>query len=87
MDTGGIGKGCTPRDLLQQLGRFRVLNDPEVHVLLSSNKDRRTTSPEESFDAVMVDLTKRRQLLQTKYCDLLALDAENRNGDLVLSPD
>ena len=87
IDAGGIGRGCTPRDLLQQLGRFRELNDPEVLTLVSSHKDNRTCSGQFAFSAVMEELTNRRTLLQTKYANLLAFDADNREGDLVLSPD
>ena len=87
MDAGGIGRGCTPRDLLQQLGRFRVLNNREVHVLIAKNKDNRCTSAQEAHSLIMKELIERRDLLQNKYMNLLSFDVENQNGDLVLSPD
>jgi len=64
-----------------------VLKNSEVLVLLSKYQDRRTTSTQEAHSLVMNEFTERRNLLQTKYCNLLSFDVENRNGDLVLSPD
>lgn len=87
IDAGGAGMGCTSRDLLQQLGRFRKLSEQEVIVLLSSNKDYRITSAETAHSNVMQELRSRRALLQSEYRTLLAYDVENKKGDLVLSPD
>ena len=87
IDAGGTGRGCSPRDLLQQLGRFRVLTDTVVNVLISSYKDNRTTNPQIAYSAIMTQITDRRNLLWTKYAGMLALDVEARDGDLVLSPD
>ena len=79
--------GCTSRNLLQQLGRFRQLSEQEVPVLLSSNKDNRISTVETAHQNVMRELRSRRTLLQSEYRSLLAYDVENKNGDLVLSPD
>ena len=79
--------GCTSRDLLQQLGRFRQLSEQEVLVLLSSHKDNRVSSVETAHSNVMRELRSRRVLLQSEYRTLLAYDVENQKGDLVLSPD
>lgn len=79
--------GCTSRNLLQQLGRFRQLSQPKVLTLISSNKDNRITSPEDAHSNIMQELSARRTLLLEKYRTLLSFDVENRDGDLVLSPD
>ena len=79
--------GCSARNLLQQLGRFRILSEQNVLALLSSQKDNRTNSPELAHLVVMRELKERRALFQGKYKDLLSYDVENKDGDLVLSPD
>ena len=79
--------GCSPRNLLQQLGRFRSLRDSEVPVLLSTHTDNRSISPKRAHTDVMHELQSRRKLLQCKYKNMLAYDVENKNGDLQLSPD
>ena len=79
--------GCTSRNILQQLVRFRQLSQPEVLTLISSSEDNRITSPEDAPSNIMQELNARRTLLQGKYTTLLAFDVENRDGDLVLSPD
>ena len=79
--------GCTSRNLLLMLGRFRQLSVQEVLVLLSSSKDNRISSAETAHQNVMRELRSRRTLLQTEYRTLLDYDVENKKGDLVLSPD
>lgn len=79
--------GCSARNLLQQVGRFRLLSEPNVLALLSSQKDNRVNSPELAHLAVMRELKERRTLLQEKYKHLISYDVENKDGDLVLSPD
>ena len=87
IDAGGHGRGCTPRNLLQQLGRFRKLSDTNVCVLVSQNEDNRTGDISEAYLKVMDDLKQHRHLYQTKYANLLKYDVENVNEKLVLSPD
>ena len=87
IDAGGPGMGCPARNLLQQLGRFRCLRDPEVLVLISTHTDNRSISPKLAHSDVMHELQSRRKLLQCKYQNMLAFDVENKNGDLQLSPD
>ena len=88
IDAGGPGMGCTSSNLLQMLGRFRqLISVQEVLVLLSSSKDNRISSAETAHQNVMRELRCRRKLLQTEYNTLLGYDVENKDGDLVLSPD
>ena len=87
IDAGGTRMGCTSRDLLQQMGTFRLLKDKDVLVLISSHRDKRTKSTSKAFSNIIADLEEKRRLLQTKYENLLSFDVLKRDGDLVLSPD
>ena len=87
VDAGGLGFGCSPRNLLQMMGRFRELTNTNVQVLVAPADDKRPCSTEKAYQTLFNAMKTKRELMQTKYRGWLRYDAEFKEEDLVLSPD
>jgi len=87
IDAGGVEKGCSARDLLQMVGRFRRCSCNDVYVLIKEGK------PEEKYDLYAASLRsfEYQKRFVLKYLRVLKFQLQWQNIDqnqtAVLVPD